>query len=94
MTYDVLCYHPERFKILISLSSRSVPKVKQILTGHKIKEVGSGGGLGWVLGDGEITISGRQLDVERVGRVIVASMKYQPLFRTGAEVLAKNRVTT
>ena len=61
---------PEHYEVLISpLPSRHINKARDILHAHRIPEAGTGG-MGYRIGDGELLISGPEVDVYRASTLI------------------------
>lgn len=79
--------------VVVPAPSRHVTRIKKILKDHGFKEVGPEGGLGWILDMGEISISGRSLDVERVAVVICAFLNGNPSphFLNGAVISERTK---
>jgi hypothetical protein len=80
-TYEVVRNQPLDALITIKCPSKHIPAIRRILSLHGVPEVGPGGGNGYIVADGEISISGSMSACERVAKAVLRHLNGPPFIR-------------
>ena len=86
-TYELVRNQPLDALILIKVPSKHIPAIRRILNLHAVPEVGPNGGHGYIVADGEISISGSLSACQQAGQAILKHLNGPP-FRRGDEIYA------
>jgi hypothetical protein len=89
-TYEVARNQPLDALVIIKVPSRHIPAVRRILNLLAVPEVGPGGGHGFIVADGEISISGSFSACEQAARAVLRHLN-GPDFRRADEIYAERK---
>lgn len=80
-TSEVVRDEPLDALIIVSCPARQIPSIRRILSLHGVPEVGPGGGHGFIVAEGEISISGTLSACENAAKAVLKHLNGPPFVR-------------